>query len=291
MKPIIFIPAYNCEYTIGKVVLKAKKYGMVVVYDDGSTDLTGTIAEKVGAFVRRGTVNRGKGFALKKLFEEFGSCGRIVVTLDGDDQHNPDEIPKLIEPIVKGECDVTVGKRINQPKIRKTVGTLLNLFSNRKLDVQSGFRAYSPKILHKIKITEYGFGVDQQILDCLLKQGIKIKQVPIHAKYNRYSHSKNPVTHIKQIFRYLFFENPLLTFGIVGLLFSSLGILGIAHTIVTWNRYRELALGTLLISLSTIQIGSLIFFVGVIIHVITKNLKYFSKKNNSNEKRYRITKG
>jgi len=93
MKVVALIPAYNCENTIAKVVLRAMKYvDLVIVYDDGSTDDTLKIAEAIGAEVWGGVKNRGKGFALSQLFQKAKKyTPQAIVTLDADGQHIADE--------------------------------------------------------------------------------------------------------------------------------------------------------------------------------------------------------
>ena len=112
MKTLIIIPAYNEELTIGSVVALARKYGDVLVVDDGSADRTSEIARNAGAFVIKHETNMGKGAALRTGFEYALSMDyKIVVTLDADGQHNPDEIPVLLEPIVNGKADLVIGSR------------------------------------------------------------------------------------------------------------------------------------------------------------------------------------
>ncbi|MEM2613688.1 MAG: glycosyltransferase family 2 protein, partial [Nitrososphaerota archaeon] len=112
-KVIACIPAYNEEKTIAKVILKTKKYvDKVIVCDDGSIDMTAEIAEALGAEVIRHERNMGYGAAISSLFKKAVEEGAdIMVTLDGDGQHDPDEIPKLIKPIVEDEADVVIGSR------------------------------------------------------------------------------------------------------------------------------------------------------------------------------------
>ena len=96
-KPLVVvgIPAFNEEKTIAKGVLQVRKYvDWVVVCDDGSTDMTAEIAERLGADVVRHEKNLGYGVTLKSLFRRAQELGAdLMVTLDGDGQHNPAEIP------------------------------------------------------------------------------------------------------------------------------------------------------------------------------------------------------
>jgi len=115
MKPLVVacIPAYNEEGSIAGVVVQARKYvDRVVVCDDGSVDLTGAIAEGLGAVVVRHGRNLGKGAALRSAFLRARELGAdVVAMLDADGQHDPEEIPGLVEPILKGEADMVVGSR------------------------------------------------------------------------------------------------------------------------------------------------------------------------------------
>lgn len=112
-KIIACIPAYNEERTIASVVLKAMKYvNKVIVCDDGSEDLTGEIARRLGAEVVRHERNMGYGAALSTLFNKAREVkADIMVILDADGQHNPDDIPRLLKPIIDGEADIVIGSR------------------------------------------------------------------------------------------------------------------------------------------------------------------------------------
>jgi GT2 family glycosyltransferase len=109
-KVVATIPCYNTQESIAAVVTNAKKYvDEVIVIDDGSTDRTAEIARAAGATVIRHEKNRGKGAAMKTGCSE--SKGEIIVFIDGDGQHNPSDIPKLIAPILQGKADYVIGSR------------------------------------------------------------------------------------------------------------------------------------------------------------------------------------
>jgi len=98
------IPSFNEEKTIARVVLLAQKYvDCVVVCDDGSGDLIGEVAGALGAVVVRHEGNRGKGVALRSAFLRAKELKPdVVVVLDADGQHDPNEIPRLVEPVIRG---------------------------------------------------------------------------------------------------------------------------------------------------------------------------------------------
>ncbi len=107
------IPAFNEEKTIAHVVLEAQKHAhIVIVCDDGSSDLTGKIAERLGAVVVRHEQNSGYGAALQSLFRKARELkADVLVTLDSDGQHDPAEIPRLVKPIEDGVAEVVLGSR------------------------------------------------------------------------------------------------------------------------------------------------------------------------------------
>jgi len=134
------IPAYNEEARIGRVVEEVKKYvDEVLVINDGSTDRTVLVAERAGARVIANTDRKGYIGAIKTGFKE--AQGQIVVTLDGDGEHPPEEIPRLIKPILKGEADLVLGKR---EKISRPSERFMNRLTNFRIKVTdpgTGFRA------------------------------------------------------------------------------------------------------------------------------------------------------
>jgi glycosyltransferase involved in cell wall biosynthesis len=147
---IAAIPALDEENTIAKVVIKSMMYvDRVIVCDDGSEDMTGEIAERLGAEVIRHNRNMGYGAALASLFGRAREIGAdVMVTLDADMQHNPEDIPRLVKPILDGEADIVVGSRLlgeghkDIPKGRmfgiKAITRLANAASYRELtDAQS----------------------------------------------------------------------------------------------------------------------------------------------------------
>src|SRR5690349_10001466 len=112
---IALIPAFNEERVIVNVVKKCQNYvDTVIVYDDGSTDNTMKKAQEAGAKVIRHEKNLGKGAALKSLFQHARDLkADVAVTIDGDGQFMPEEIPKLLEPILEKGYDIVIGYRFD----------------------------------------------------------------------------------------------------------------------------------------------------------------------------------
>jgi glycosyltransferase involved in cell wall biosynthesis len=205
-KVIAAIPCYNEEQFIGGVVRKTSQYvDQVVVVDDGSSDRTAEVAEAAGAMVVRHDVNRGPGGAYKTCLEVArGNGAEVLITLDGDEQHNPDELPGLLQPLLSDEADLVIGSRFIEdydvPRYRKfgidVITFLYNVGSKVKvIDAQSCYRGYNKKALEKLHITEDGFGFSVELLVQARRNGLRIVEVPISCIYHEASHSMNPVLH------------------------------------------------------------------------------------------------
>jgi len=206
-KVIAAIPCFNTEPFITDVVSKARKYvDQVIVTNDGSHDGTAEVARAAGALVINHSTNRGYGEAIKSCFEAAKSNGaHILITLDGDGQHNPDEIPQLLAPILKEKADLVIGSRlltshVNMPRYRRfgiTVITLLfNLGSRIKVsDAQSGFRAYSRKLLENFPLSEKGMSISIETLEKARRKGAIIKEVPICCRYTPSTLNLNAIRH------------------------------------------------------------------------------------------------
>jgi len=206
MKIIAVIPCLNEEHFIGDVVLKTIKYvDEVIVIDDGSKDATARVAQDAGAEVISHPSSRGAGAATRTGLDAALKAGAdIVVTLDGDGQHDPCEIPLVVKPVVDGKADLVIGSRfLTEAKVflyRKfgidVITFLYNTGHKVKIsDAQSGFRAYSRKAIERINITYTGFGFSIETLVQARKYGLTICEAPVTCIYHDYGSTENPVTH------------------------------------------------------------------------------------------------
>lgn len=207
MKSVVIIPAFNEEIAIASIVKRSLKYvDDVLVIDDGSTDNTSRIAQDAGARVIKHYNNLGKGVSLKDAFGEVLNYD-IVVTIDGDGQHNPDEIPKLINPIREQKADLVNGSRYldgfddETPAYRRVGQRVLDIATNitsgtNVTDSQSGFRAFNGKTIKVYRFRDTGFGIESEMLADAAQHNLKIVEVPITVRYDvENSSTKGPVTH------------------------------------------------------------------------------------------------
>ncbi len=203
---IACIPAHNEEDTIGRVVGEAYKYvDIVVVCDDGSTDSTYKTARSAGAVIVRHQTNLGYGAALRTLFLVARKLDPdVMVTLDGDGQHDPRFIPRLIKPVLAGRADIVVGSRFlgqtEMPAYRgfgvKVITWPVRLAAYPTLrDAQSGFRAYSWRAIHAIRVTEPGMGASTEILLRAAAHGLRLEEVPVRINYAGIAPRTSPIKH------------------------------------------------------------------------------------------------
>jgi len=282
---VVLIPAYNASATIAELIFRLRDVAIknpqnIMVYDDGSTDATAYIAEKCGAYVIRGETNRGKGYALKRLFQTARERYKLMhsyvvfVTMDADLQHDPQDIPRLIKPILQGRADVVFGVRDPEsiPKWRRFGNRILDILTGGRggKETQCGFRAYSWRALERIRVEAEGFAVNGEIYrQVKADQRLRCIEVPVSTRYNRYSHTKSPVTHFLEIINFIFLRKPLRNLGLLGSAASVLGLLGIVEVVRRWSVYHELALGTFLAAVLLVILGAFTFYTGVILHVLT----------------------
>ncbi len=200
MKSAVFIAAYNEEKMIEYVIDDVRTItSNIIVVDDGSTDSTYQRAQQKGVVVLRHCMNRGKGVAIRTATQYALENGvDILVHFDADGQHHANDIPKLIEPILKGKADVVLGSRFlhpedsNAPFWRKFMlkGAILFswIFSGIMLsDAHNGLRAFNRHALKSIIIREDGFTYASEILDEIRRLTLRYAEVPVTITYSDYS--------------------------------------------------------------------------------------------------------
>jgi glycosyltransferase involved in cell wall biosynthesis len=253
------------------------------VVDDGSSDDTGAIAERLGAKVLRHEKNLGKGAGIHDCFEYAKRSGAdVLITLDGDGQHDPSLIPRLLETLEKTQADVVIGSRTSRPSdmpgYRWTGERALDLVTGvkvdgRLVDSQSGFRAYSRKAIENLSAAEYGMGVDAQLIKHANEVGMKITEVSIAMNYgisNTSTH--NPLMHgldvIFSLIKFVSIRHPLLFYGTFAVCFLSVSTVFGFMTIDSYQRYGRVITNLALVSIASGIIGFLSLFTAIILFTL-----------------------
>lgn len=284
MKIVAAIPAFNEERTIAKVVVRSFDHvGVVVVVDDGSQDDTAAIAERLGAVVVRHGKNLGKGAAVRDCFDWAKRNGAdVLVTLDGDGQHDPSRIPELVGALQKSEADVVIGSRMSRPsdmpKTRWIGGRFLDRATqvkvgDRFIDAQSGFRAYSRKAIEALVAAEYGMGVDSEIVMRADKAGMCIIEVPVEVSYNGTKTSThNPLMHTLDVMfslvKFVSIRHPLFFYGGFALIFLANSLIFGFMTFDYYQKFGRVVTNLALVSIASGILGFLALFTGVILFTL-----------------------
>jgi len=198
----IVIPAYNEEQVISEVLrgLRDAGYANIIVVDDGSTDNTCLSARNAGAtIVLQHFLNRGKGAAAKTGIEAAKRRGAdTIITMDGDGQHNPADITRMLRLLDEG-WEVVLGSRLKDPRgmprwkvLANVAGNLFTwaLYGLWVTDSQSGFRAYSRKAFDLIDTKTDRYEYDSEVIREIRRHHLRFIEIPIAVIYTEYSMGK-----------------------------------------------------------------------------------------------------
>ena len=277
MKIIVGIPAFNEEKNIAVVITQLKKIvDKIIVCNDGSTDLTSKIAEELGVIVINHEKNLGYGAAIRSIFLKSKDLdGDILVTFDADGQHRVDDINKVINPIINGKSDLVIGSRFldesekEVPRYRKVGIKVITKITNATIkkqltDSQSGFRAYSKKVLTELNPSDAGMGISTEILIKASSKNFRISEVPIKITYSGDTSTHNPISQgssvIISTIKYTSIEHPLKFYGIPSLIFF---IVGLSFTYAATQYYAEI--GRLNTNLTIVAAGTVLIAVVLLI--------------------------
>ncbi len=271
------IPAFNEEKNIASIITKLGNIAdKVIVCNDGSSDLTAKIAEKMGSTVINHEKNIGYGGAIRSIFLKAKEMdGDVLVTFDADGQHRIEDIQNVVNPIVNQEADLVIGSRFldesekEVPQYRKVGIKVITKITNASIkkqltDSQSGFRAYSKKVVNELNPSELGMGISTEILIKASSKNFKISEVPIKILYSGDTSTHNPVSHgssvILSTIKYTSIEHPLKFYGIPSVIFF---IVGISFTYLAAQYYAEI--GRLSTNLTIVAAGTVLIAVVLLI--------------------------
>jgi len=250
MKLVIIIPAYNEEKTVGSVIseipdrISGISEKEIIVIDDGSTDNTAKVARGAGAEVIFHPENKGVGAAFSTGVKEvLFKKADIMVSVDADNQFDPRDIPKLVQPILDTKADFVIGSRFKKELLVPEMSKI-KLFGNRLMakfiswvcgqkffDVSCGFRAYSKEALLRLNLFGKFTYTQEAILNLSFKD-LKMIEVPVRVKYfpDRTSFiSGNLIKYVfnamKIIFRTILDYKPLKIFGGIGIFIFLIGFI------------------------------------------------------------------
>jgi len=284
IKVLAGIAAYNEARYVGSIVLQARQYvDEVIVIDDGSTDNTAGVAELAGATVVRHDQNRGKGAAIQSILAEAKKRNPdVLVLLDADAQHDPNEIPILIKPISEG-FDLVIGSRESQedktPRYRR-IGKKVIFHSSRLAsktnvyDSESGFRALSPKAIKELELKANGFAVESEMITLAADKELKITEVPISNIYTKDGSTLHPIRHgidvLSRIIVMISERRPLFVFGLAGGILLVIGLVFGFRVINIAAATGDLAIGSAVLTALFIIAGILSIFTGIILNAVTR---------------------
>ena len=220
MKISVVIPTRDEEETLGEVIDGCRKYAdELFVIDGHSRDRTREVAEKRGVKVYLDN-KKGKGAALRMAIAKV--TGDIIVFIDADGSHSPDDIPKLVAPIIAGEFDHVTGSRGKGGSdelhgdiakfVRMTGGDVLTLGINyrynvRLTDSQNGFRALRTDVARQLDLQEDITSIELEMIMKTLKKGFRIGEVPTHEYARKAGESKIKVWKVAPRYLYCWFKN------------------------------------------------------------------------------------
>jgi glycosyltransferase involved in cell wall biosynthesis len=201
----IIIPVYNEELTVGSIIertkISANKIGLdfeIIVVDDHSSDRSLQIARANDVRVYSLKRHLGKGYALRAGFTK--AKGDVIVTIDSDASHRPEELLEVLAPVIQNKADLVIGSRyLNHKKVAarklnafgvQIFNSLIQLFTGVSItDSQSGYRAMKREVLKRQKLKSGEYEIESEMLVKTAKQGFRVTEVPISFEQRTYGRS------------------------------------------------------------------------------------------------------
>jgi glycosyltransferase involved in cell wall biosynthesis len=237
----VVIPCHQEALTIGKVVADFRRElpaAQVFVFDNNCTDATAAIAAQAGAIVIR-EKRQGKGFVVAAIFSKVDAD--ILVMVDGDDTYEASHVHKLLEPILRGDADMTVATRLTDHSDKsfrplhvagnQLVCRVINwMYQSELTDIFSGYRAFTRDCVRQIPITARGFDVETELTLQALYRGQVIKEMPApyrarpEGSFSKLNTFSDGFLVLLRLFLILKSYKPLTFFGGVSIVLFFLGL-------------------------------------------------------------------
>jgi len=212
-----------------------------------------------------------------------------LITLDSDGQHDINDIPKLINPILIGKADISIGSRYLEedsikkiPKYRsfgiKTITKFVQASSYKELtDSQSGYRAYNKYALSKLDLYEDGMALSTEVLLRAKENNLQIKEVPIKVSYDKDSSTHSPIMHglsvLTSVVQFISLKHPLSFYGLAGIFLLLVGIYFMNDALTLFSETRYVSTPLIVLSMGTAVVGIVLFATGVILYTLTALLR------------------
>lgn len=289
MKTAVLIPCYNEELTIKKVILDFKKAlpkADIYVYDNNSTDNSYEIAKDTGAIVKR-EYRQGKGNVVRSMFRDIDADCYILV--DGDDTYPAEASKEIEELILSKKADMVIGDRLSSTYFEenkrrfhnsgnKLVRKLINtIFKSDISDIMTGMRGFSYEFVKSFPILSKEFEIETEMTIFALNHNFLIKELPIEyrdrmdgseSKLNTFSDGYKVISLLFGLFRDI---KPLFFFSLVTLVLLIIAGLYFFPILIDFYRTGFVEKVPTLITVGVVAIVAvIIFFTGVVLHVIRK---------------------
>lgn len=286
----VLIPCYQEELTIAKVIADFRRElpaAQIFVYDNNCTDATAANARKAGAIVRR-EKRQGKGFVVASMFEQVDAD--ILIMVDGDDTYEASHVHKLLEPILRGDADMTVATRLTSHGEKSfrplhvagnqmVCGIINWMFKSHVSDIFSGFRAFTRETAAQIPITAHGFDVETELtLQALYRRYVIVEMpAPYRARpegsFSKLNTFSDGFRVLLKLFLILKSYKPLTFFGLISLGLVGLGLAAGARPVYEYfAKHYVYAVPSAILAASLMMLAALSLGLGLILNSVNLRL-------------------
>lgn len=286
----VLIPCYQEELTIAKVIADFRRElpaAQIFVYDNNCTDATAANARKAGAIVRR-EKRQGKGFVVASMFEQVDAD--ILIMVDGDDTYEASHVHKLLEPILRGDADMTVATRLTSHGEKSfrplhvagnqmVCGIINWMFKSHVSDIFSGFRAFTRETAAQIPITAHGFDVETELtLQALYRRYVIVEMpAPYRARpegsFSKLNTFRDGFRVLLKLFLILKSYKPLTFFGLISIGLVGLGLAAGARPVYEYfAKHYVYAVPSAILAASLMMLAALSLGLGLILNSVNLRL-------------------